>query len=454
MIDNLVRFDAEQSVIGSILIDNEAFEKVSFIDHDDFYSRQHVMIFKKISEMMDEGVAVDMVTLSERFNDSDLESIGGFAYIADVAKKTPSARNAVSYADIVKDMSNRRKVVVSMQDAIEKLSDVRENTVNTIAELEDTLDKAIISAADSEILTIDDLIGMTVNEMESSMMNNRTGLSTGIDEIDDRLGYKLLAFGEVTALGALSKNGKTLTANTILARAGYEENETAHVFSIEMPAIGMFNSIVSAMSGVPSNFYARQDFYHRTYGGEFDSMVSKWGKAAQELNQSSRITIDSKKQVDADYICANMKKQFAIHRNNGKRLRLIVIDHIHRMEYKTNGQPLTYAIRDAMRKIKNAAAELDVAVLALCQLNNVADGKDPTSFHILDSSSVRHEMQAFIGTRLFRQNGGTYFGIYGDSQRYGDMETKITPAYMKLNMGVLRSLREDETFKPNQEQDS
>lgn len=450
MIENLVRFDAEQSVIGSILIDNEAFDKVSFISHEDFYPRHHAIIFKKIAEMMEKGIAADLVTLSERFNDDELESVGGFAYISELALNTPSARNVVHYADIVKDMSNRRKVVVSMQEAIEKLADVRENTVSTIAELEETLDKTIISAADSDTLTIDDLIGLTVNEMEASMMNNRTGLSTGIPEIDDRLGYKLMAFGEVTALGALSKNGKTLTANTILARAGYEDNETAHVFSIEMPAVGMFNSIVSAMSGVPSNFYARQDFYHKTYGKEFDSMVAKWGKAAQELNQSNRITIDSKKQVDADYICANMKKQFAIHRNNGKRLRLVVIDHIHRMEYKTNGQPLTYAIRDAMRKIKNTAAELDVAVLALCQLNNVADGKDPTSFHILDSSSVRHEMQAFIGTRLFRQNGGTYFGIYGDSQRYGDMETKITPAYMKLYMGVLKPLPDGESFTPIQ----
>ncbi|MCP4798583.1 MAG: hypothetical protein GY893_01375, partial [bacterium] len=165
-----------------------------------------------------------------------------------------------------------------------------------------------------------------------------------------------------------------------------------------------------------------------------------------ELNNTNRITIDGKKQVDADYICANMKKQFAIHRNNGKRLRLVVIDHIHRMEYKTNGQPLTYAIRDSVRKIKNTAAELDVAVVALVQLNNSAEGKDPTSFHILDSSSVRHEMQAFIGTRLFREDGATYFGIYGDSQRYGDMDTQIQPAYMKLMGGVLKPLGEHEKY--------
>jgi hypothetical protein len=215
----------------------------------------------------------------------------------------------------------------------------------------------------------------------------------------------------------------------------------------------MFNGIVSAMSGVPSNFYARQDHYYKYLGDQnFSSMVGRWGAAATELRDKNRVTIDGTKQVDADYICANMKKQFAIHRNNGNRLRLVVIDHIHRMDYKTSGQAMTYAIRDAMRKIKNTAAELDVAVVALCQLRNDAEGKDPTSFYILDSSSVRHEMQAFIGTRIFKQNGGVYFGIYGDSQRYGDIDTEIKPAYMVLKQGVLKSLAEGEYFSPQLEE--
>lgn len=453
--ENLTRFDAEQAVLGAILIDNEAFDKISFISSEDFYARQHKIVFSKISEIVEKGKSVDSTILLGSFNDNDLDDIGGIAYIADLVKNTSTSKNVVHYADIVKDMSNRRKVVISMREAMEKLGDVRESTVGAIAELEEVLDKTLVSAADSDILTVEELINLTMDEMSFSAANTRTGLSSGIKEIDDRLGYKMLAFGEVTALGALSKNGKTLTANTILARAGYQEGETAHVFSIEMPAVGMFNGIVSAMSGVPNNFYARQDFYHKLYGtDEYQKMVNRWGSAAQELNNSNRITIDSKKQVDADYICANMKKQFSIHRNSGKRLRLVVIDHIHRMEYKTGGQPLTYAIRDAMRKIKNTAAELDVAVVALCQLNNAADGKDPTSFHILDSSSVRHEMQAFIGTRMFRQDGGTFFGVYGDSQRYGDMDTQIKPAYMKLTGGVLRSLGEGEYFTPQQDEET
>jgi replicative DNA helicase len=452
-IENITRFDAEQSVIGSCLIDNEAIDKIQFLSKSDFYAMNHRVIFGKILSMRESGLSVDMTTFCGSLNDEDLSSIGGYAYIADLVKNTPTSKNVVAYADIVLDMASRRNAISAMQDSIEKLCDVRNESVSVINELEQELDKTFISAAESDVLSVNQMISMSVDEMDYSQKNARTGLSSGIQEIDDRLGYKMLAFGEITALGGLSKNGKTLTANTILARAGYQDNETAHVFSIEMPAIGMFNGIISAMSGVPSNFYARQSFYLKVLGSEYDSMVARWGAAAQELNNSCRVTIDGKKQVDADYICSNMKKQFAIHRSNGKRLRLVVIDHIHRMDYKTGGQPLTYAIRDAIRKIKNTASELDVAVLALCQLRNDAEDKDPTSFYILDSSSVRHEMQAFIGTRIFRQNGGVYFGIYGDSQRYGDMDTLQKPDYMKLQGGVLRSLEQGETFTPKESND-
>ena len=109
-----------------------------------------------------------------------------------------------------------------------------------------------------------------MDEMERSNQSIRTGISTGIEEMDCQLGYKKLAFGEITFLGGQSKNGKTTFANTVVARCELLENEVAHIFSIEMPAAGMFNGIVSAMSGVPSDFYCRQSFYHEVAPQYFD----------------------------------------------------------------------------------------------------------------------------------------------------------------------------------------
>jgi len=450
--NNLYSFEAEQSVIGSCILDSEyAWDKISFLTVDDFFNSVHKAVYAKVKETIESGSSIDLIILAERFTKDELQEIGGFAYLADLAKNTPSARNCVAYADMVRSFSNKRTAITSMRLAIQDLQEGTETSVTVIDKLQSDLDKTFISAAEADVFNIEQLISLSLDEMDKSSVNHRIGLQSGVPEVDARLGYKGLAFGEITALGALSKNGKTLMANTIAARADFRDGESAHIFSIEMPAVSMFNGIISAMSGVPSNFYVRQDMYHRVYGNAYDTMMAKWGAAAQELKSSGRITIDGTKQVNAEFICSNMKKQFAIHRNNGKRLRLVVIDHIHRMEYDAKGGPLTYAIRDAMRKIKNTAAELDVAVLALCQLNNNAEDKDPTSFHILDSSSVRHEMQAFIGTRIFKQDGNVHFGVYGDSQRYGDMDTEVTPAYMRLDGGVLKSLGEGECFIPFQD---
>ena len=116
--------------------------------------------------------------------------------------------------------------------------------------------------------------------------------------LDERLGYQMLAVGEITIIGAPSKNGKTLFANTIAARCELLDEECAHIFSIEMPALGMFNGIVSAMSGVPANFYARQQYYSRTVPDKYDEWMARWGKAAHELKESGKITIDGRKGCD------------------------------------------------------------------------------------------------------------------------------------------------------------
>ncbi len=245
-----------------------------------------------------------------------------------------------------------------------------------------------------------------------------------MQEVDERLGDRLLAFGEITVIGGLSKNGKTLLANTITARADLQDNEVGHIFSIEMDESMMFNAIISAKTGVPNNFYRKQAFYAKEFPGEFDSWFGKWGQAAYDLKESGKFKIDGKKEVDIDYICAEMRKQAAVANANGKVLRYVVIDHLHRMNFHASNSPLTYSIRDAVRKLKNTASDLGIAVVLLAQLNNKAENEIPTSFHILDSSAVRHELQAFIGIKMYRQGGGTFFGIQCDSQRYGDMHTK------------------------------
>lgn len=429
---------AEQAVIGSILEQPESLRKVSFIGPNDFYMRPHRLIFEMMLEVDVDGKPADLVTIGNMVDDET----GGISYLQDIWKNTPSAKNIVAYANEVLDLSIRRAIIAESLQCSEDMQNVRGNYLADLEQSTARINEQVSRKSHGNVMTIDELIGESIDEMDRSSRNIKTGLSTGIVEVDERLGDMLLAFGEITILGGLSKNGKTLLANTITARLQLDEDEVGHIFSIEMTSAAMFNAVISARTGIPANFYRKQDYYARVYHHQYDEMYGKWANAAKELKESRKFKFDGKKEVDADYICSEMRKQAALAQVAGKKLRYVLIDHMHRMNYHNDNGPMTYAIRDAIRKIKNTASDLGVAVLMLAQLNNRAEGNDPTSFHILDSSSARHEMQAFIGVRMYRHNGNTFFGIFADSQRYADIETKHTPAYMILIGGVLSSLPE------------
>lgn len=440
-ISELTSFNAEQSVLGSCIIDPDAIEKVLYLSPEDFFSSSHKKMFSEMLKMQEAGEIIELITLGEKIDEDDVP----FSYLVEVGKNTSSSKSVVAYGDIVRDMSKKRQLVNMLRETSNRVFDRCDSVVSIAADASQELSKVITDCSVGEVLSIDDLIDITIDEMDKSQKCVRTGLQTGIEEVDERLGFNFMTFGEVTVIGALSKNGKTLLANTITARAKFEGNEVGHIFSIEMTNQAMFNAVVSAKTGVPSNFYCRQDYYLRRFPNMYDTMMGKWGAAAQDLRDSGRLTFDGQKEVDADYICAGMKRQATIARQKGKVLRYVVIDHLHRMNFdiKKHGS-MTYAIRDTVRRIKNTASELGIAVLMLAQLNNKAEGENPTSFHILDSSSVRHELQAFIGVRMFRDEGGVYFGIFTDALRFADDETKHYPAYMKLVNGVLTSLPEHE----------
>lgn len=435
---------SEMAVISSVLEDSSLMSKISFLKSEDFYMLPHRLVFKLMEDEYSKGNRFDLNVIADMVTDD----MGGISYLADIVKQNSTTLNVVSYAKRVINMSIRRKAMEAYSNAISELSNTSLDLVEEVAKVSRDVDDSLSRLAVGNVFSVDDLINKSLDDMEESLKEARLGISTGIDEIDERLGYQNLAIGEITYLGAQSKNGKTLFGNTIAARSDLKEDECCHIFSVEMPAIRMFNGVVSAISGVPSDFYARQGFYQKTLPHRYEEWMSKWGSAATELHTSGRITIDDRKDVSMSYICAEMRKQSQLMGNKGKTLRLVVIDHLHRIAFDTSEKAMTYSMGDDVRMLKNTAADLGVAVLLLGQLNEKCKDRDPTAYDILDTARVRHEIQAFIGTRIFRQQGGTFFGIYSDAHRYSDHETKFGVGYMKMIGGVVKSLQEGEYFVP------
>ena len=430
--------ESEMAVISTLIEDCSLMNKIEFLSADDFYMRPHRLIFELFTAEAEKGEVFDLNLLADKLTGE----MGGIAYFADIARTKVAKGAIVSYARKVVDLAIRRKSMAAYQQGIEDLANTSTNFVDEINKISSEVDKSVCRLNQNDSLDVDTLIDQSVDEMERSLSEVRTGVSSGIPEVDERLGYQNLAIGEVTILGAPSKNGKTLFANTIAARCDLLEDECAHIFSIEMPALGMFNGIVSAIAGVPANFYVRQAYYNQTMPDKYDEWMDKWGAAAQELRESSKITIDGRKDVTMQYICSEMRKQSQLAQNKGKKLRVVFIDHAHRISYDCSKKQMTYAMGDDVRMLKNTASDLGIAVVLLCQLNENSKDREPKSYDILDTSRIRHEMQAFIGLRLFREDGNTYFGIYGHDPRYADHETKFYPAYMQMVGGVIRSLPE------------
>ena len=430
--------EAEQAVIATLIFDSTLAQRVAFLSADDFYMRPHRLMYSLLIEEMSKGDAFDVYLIADKIT----EDMGGIAYFTDIMKCKTSPGNIVAYARKVVELAIRRNAMTAYADAINELSNTALNYITTLSATSDVVDKSMFRLSHDDSLDVNALIDQSVDEMERSLLETRTGISTGIPEVDDRLGYQNLAIGEITIIGAPSKNGKTLFANTIAARCDLLNGETAHIFSIEMPALGMFNGIVSAMSGVPSNFYARQAYYSKTMPDKYDEWMARWGKAAHELKDNGKITIDGRKDVTMKYICSEMRKKSQLAQNAGKKLRVVFIDHAHRIEYDCSKKSMTYAMGDDVKMLKNTAADLGIAVVLLCQLNENSKDRNPTSYDILDTSRIRHEMQAFIGLRLYREDGGTYFGIYGHDPRFADHETRFDPGYMQMVGGVVKSLPE------------
>ena len=443
---------AEQAVLGCLISDEDVSGKISFLQAKHFNTTTHRKVFEAIEGMIEKGIEVSLISLDNYMGD-DVEDVGGFSYLVELCKNAPGRNSVVPYADIIVDSFQRKEITTLMVECTERLKNTKESLVDVLSVLSEKVDSLISSASKSDVLTIDELIDKSLDEMESSNAGVRRGIKTGIPELDDRLGYRDMASGEVTVVTALSKNGKTLLANTIVSRCELVENEVGHVFSVEMTDVDMFNAMVSARTGVPANFYCKQDFYSERYPNEYPTMMARWGAAANQLRDEARLTIDGQKDVNIDYLITSIKKQYMLARNKGKTLKFVMIDHLHRMEFDDSKQNRTYAIHSAVKRLKNIASELDISILLLAQQSREAVNKDPSSHFIEDSAKVRQELQCCIGVKMYRDNGGTYFGLFTDAHRYADSETIFEPVYMKLINGVLRSLPEGEThWKPKQDE--
>ena len=235
-------FEAEQSVIGGLILDSSAWDQIAetLIDND-FYNRPHRLIFRAISELVGKNLPVDLVTIQERLTSTEqLEEVGGFAYIVELAKNTPSAANIKAYADIVRERALIREMISAANEIIEA---GYEPQGRSAGDLLDDAERRVFNIVENRVQQGDgpqalrDVLTKTLDRIETLFNHPHdgiTGIPTGYTDLDQKTAG--LQPADLVILAARPSMGKTTFGMNLCEHAAMTQDKPVLIFSLEMPA--------------------------------------------------------------------------------------------------------------------------------------------------------------------------------------------------------------------------
>jgi replicative DNA helicase len=384
--------EAEQAVIGGLLLDNSAWELLAgHVVEDDFYRNDHRMLFSAIGALEAKSQPFDAVTLSESLDRNlQLEEAGGLAYLGRLAKDTPSAANILAYANIVREKSVLRQLIAVGTD-ISRSGFQPEGRESR--ELLDEAERSVFQIADEEIRSrggfqdISSLLTSTVERIDHLYETEGaiTGLATGFDKFDEMTTG--LQGGDLIIVAGRPSMGKTSFAMNIAENVAIAEKVTVAVFSMEMPGESLAMRMISSLG--------RIDQHHIRTGQLTDEDWPRITSSVQMLSETS-VFIDDTAAMTPGEIRAKARR---IKRKHG--LGLIVIDYIQLMQVYGGSENRATEISEISRGLKALAKELDVPVIALSQLNRSLEqrpDKRPIMSDLRESGAIEQDADliAFI----------------------------------------------------------
>ncbi len=409
-IEPLYSQDAEQSVLGGIFIDNTSYDRlVGIVTEYDFYPREHRMIFRAISHLLDASKPVDVVTVGEYLDSHKmLEDAGGISYLISIIQNTPSASNVFRYGEIVRDYSLMRKMGAISAEISEKIN--RRNGMSA---------KDLLDFAQSRWMTVGESINRSnntmqhINQVMSSVVDkidemymregddDVTGLRTGLDDLDKKTTG--MQPGELNIIAARPSMGKTSLALNIVENVALKQGKNAAVFSLEMINNQLGMRLLSSVARLPAQ--------RVSVGRVNDDEWSLITKAVHDLKDKG-IYLDEESNLNVNDIRARARR---LHRELKGQLHLIVIDYVQLIAL-TGNDTRSNEIGDISRALKLLAKELHLPIILLSQLNRGLEqrpNKRPVMSDLRDSGGLE-------------QDADNIFFIYRDEVYHPDSQDKGT----------------------------
>lgn len=368
--------DAEQAVLGGLLIDNDSFDRVGSLKADHFYRADHRAIFAEARKLIEAGQSVDIITLDDRLQPSGITDL---AYLHSLIANTPSASNIARYADIVRSYAQRREMILlakAMQDEASQPGAV--DTTKLLDKTQSGLERIAESRVKSEPVRVSDDLPMYLQELESRAEGKTTkAIPTGYPGLDKRLKGGIRP-GELIIVAGRPKMGKTAFSFNVgmnAAIAGYSVGE----LSMEMPRTQLHDRNTASVGKVDLDKLLEPQ--HMTEGD--------WPRVTHAIKTMEKLNLFIDDQGGLTLMDVRMKAKM-IKRRQG--LDLLIIDYLQLMTGE--GANRNAEIEGITRGLKALAKELECGIILLSQLNRQLEqrpNKRPMPSDLRDSGAIEQD---------------------------------------------------------------
>ena len=387
--------EAEQSVLGGLLLDNAAFDKIAdLVSESDFYRDEHQRIFRQISRLLERGKPADAVTVAESLDLAGQASeTGGLAYLGELAVNTPSASNIRRYAEIVRERAILRQLVT----AGDEIAGSAFNPLGRDAkQLLDEAEARVFAIAESGFRHqsgfqhINPLLTQVVERIQELHDRDNptdiTGVPTGYHDLDVRTSG--LQAGDLSIVAGRPSMGKSSFALNIGEHVAIEVGLPVAIFSLEMGGTQLAMRMLSSVG--------RLDAQRVRTGRLSDDEWSRLSFALGKLHEAP-IYIDETPALNPIELRARARR---LHRQCGK-LGLVIIDYLQLMSSSSprSGENRATEISEISRSLKSLAKELDVPVIALSQLNRMLEqrpNKRPVMSDLRESGAIEQDADVIM----------------------------------------------------------
>ena len=382
--------DAEQAVLGGLMLDEHAWERIADkLGEEDFYRRDHRLIFRAIGDLASKNQPCDAVTLGEWFESSGLaDEVGGVAYVIQLANATPSAANILAYAGIVREKSVLRQLIEAGTQIVgDGFQPEGRKSEEILAEAE----QRVFHIAETGARGKKSYVEMRAAVHEAFQILSRryeskdavTGLATGFADLDELTSG--LQPADLIIVAARPSMGKTALAVNMAEHAAIKSRKAVAIFSMEMSASQLAFRLISSLG--------RIDQQHLRNG---DLAEEDWPRvtSAITLLSETKILIDDTPALSPAELRARarrMKRQYD--------LGLIVVDYLQLMAVPGNKENRATEISEISRGLKALAKELNIPVIALSQLNRSLEqrtDKRPVMADLRESGAIEQDADVIL----------------------------------------------------------